>query len=126
MKTCSFLALVFGVIFLGCSKNDSAATGPDMTLRAPTDLKAVRVGLTAVRLTWTDNTQVKEGCAIERQLGQGSFAQQLFTADGVTTAIDSTGLKTGNSYSYRVRAVRYSDRGDYSNVVSIQLGLPYP
>jgi hypothetical protein len=126
MKIGIYLTLAFGLVFWGCSKGDSAATGPDMTLRAPTDLKVTQVGVTAVRLTWTDNNESEEGFAIERQRGQGSFVQQLFTAPNVTTAIDSVGLTASSTYNYRVRAMRYSDRGDYSSVASIQLALPYP
>jgi len=126
MKTISFLLLVSLALFVGCSKDDSTATGPDLTLVAPTDLKAVRVGRTAVRLTWTDNNQSEESWAIERQAGGGGFIQQLFAAKNVATAIDSVNLITGFTYTYRVRAIRYSERGEYSSRVSVALSLPYP
>jgi hypothetical protein len=120
------LLVVILLLFIGCSKDDSSATGPDQTLVAPTDLKAVRVGRTAVRLTWTDNNQSEESWAIERQAGGGGFIQQLFTARNVATAIDSVGLITGFTYTYRVRAIRYSERGEYSSRASVAISLPYP
>lgn len=126
MKTIAILLLIILTLFVGCSKDDSTATGPDLTLVAPADLKAVRVGLTAVRLTWTDNNESEESWAIERQAGGGGFIQQLFTARNVVTAIDSVNLITGFTYTYRVRAIRYSERGEYSSRASVALSLPYP
>ena len=126
MKTLSLLLFIALVLFAGCSKDDSTATGPDQTLIAPTDLNAVRVGRTAVRLTWTDNNEFEESWAIERQAGGGGFIQQLFTARNVATAIDSVGLITGFTYTYRVRAIRYSERGEYSSRASVAISLPYP
>ncbi len=126
MKTILLLLLVSLAFFLGCSKDDSSAIGPDQALRTPADLKAVRVGRTAVRLTWTDNNESEESYAIERQAGQGGFIQQLFVAKNVATAIDSVNLITGFTYNYRVRAIRYSERGEYSSLASVALSLPYP
>lgn len=120
------LLLIFLLLFSACSKDDEVVTGPDTTLRAPTDLKAARIGLTSVRLTWTDNTETEEGFIIERQAGQGLYAQQLFATKDAETAIDSLGLVTGTSYSYRIRAMRYSDRGEYSSVATVTLSVPYP
>lgn len=126
MKTTVLLLFVVFALFSGCSKDDSAATGPELTLVAPTNLNAVRVGLTAVRLTWTDNNEAEESFAIERQAGGGGFVQQLFSAKNVATAIDSVNLTTGITYTYRVRAMRYGERGDYSALASVALSLPYP
>lgn len=109
-----------------CSKDDSTNAEPDQTLRAPSVLKLTRVGRTAVRLNWVDNSETEEGYAVERKGGQGPFDQQLFAARNATTAIDSVGLMPDSTYSYRVRAIRYSERGDYSEVVSIRLTMPYP
>ena len=126
MKTILLLLLVSLAGFTACSNDDSTATGPDQALKAPADLKAVRVGRTAVRLTWTDSNESEESFAIERQAGGGGFIQQLFTAKNVATAIDSVDLITGFTYNYRVRAIRYSERGEYSSLASVALSLPYP
>ena len=126
MKTITALAISVLIVLLGCTKDESSIMGPDQTLRAPSGLKTVRAGRTAVRLSWTDNTETEDGFAIERRLEQGSFAQVLFATPNATTAIDSSGLQPDASYSYRVRAIRYSERGDYSEVVTIRFSLPYP
>jgi hypothetical protein len=122
----TFLLLILLALFYGCSKEEDAVTGPDTTLKAPTDLKAARIGLTVVRLTWTDNTETEEGFIIERKAGEGLYAQQLFATRDAETAIDSVGLMTGTTYSYRIRAIRYSDRGEYSSAVTVTLSVPYP
>jgi len=126
MKTIVILLLALLALATGCSKEDSATTGPDLTLAAPTNLQAVRVGLKAVRLTWTDNNEFEESFAIERQAGGGGFVQQLFSAKNVATAIDSVSLTTGITFTYRVRAIRYSERGEYSSLATVALSLPYP
>jgi len=126
MKTTIILLLASLTFFTACSKDDASTTGPDLKLVAPADLKAVRVGLKAVRLTWTDNNESEESFAIERQAGGGGFIQSLFAARNVVTAIDSVNLTTGITYTYRVRAIRYSERGEYSSPASVALSLPYP
>ena len=126
MKINALLLIALFALFTGCSKDDASATGPDLTLVAPTDLSAVRVGLKAVRLTWTDNNQAEESYAIERQAGGGAFIQSLFAARDVATAIDSVNLTTGTTYTYRVRAIRYSERGEYSSPAAVTLSVPYP
>jgi hypothetical protein len=126
MKTLARFSISVLIVLLGCKKDETSVTGPDQALRAPTGLKAVRAARTAVRLSWTDNTETEDGFAIERSIGAGSFSQVLFAIPNATTAIDSSGLLTDASYSYRVRALRYSERGDYSEVVTIRLSLPYP
>jgi GMP synthase (glutamine-hydrolysing) len=62
----------------------------------------------------------------ERQDGQGGFASHLFTARDVAVAVDSVGLRPDSTYSYRVQAIRYSDRGQFSNVVRLTLTMPFP
>jgi hypothetical protein len=111
---------------LGCSKDDSTSASVDQTLRAPTSITATRTGLTAVRINWSDNNETEEGYIVERQTGQGQFVKQVFTTQNVATAVDSLGLAVNLTYAYRVRAIRYSERGDYSPVATITLTLPYP
>jgi hypothetical protein len=126
MRTSAFLVAVFLMTLLGCTQDNSANVTVDLTLRAPTSITTNRTGLTAVRINWTDNNDVEEGYVVERQTGQGQFVQQVFTTKDVATAIDSLGLAVNETYSYRVRAIRYSERGEYSPVATIKLTLPYP
>lgn len=126
MKTSILTGFMLLVLCAGCSKDDSTSATVDQTLRAPTTITATRSGLTAVRINWTDDNETEEGYLIERQTGQGQFVQQLFTTRDVAIAVDSVGLLVNGTYAYRVRAIRYSERGDYSPVANIKLTLPYP
>ena len=126
MRTTTSATLVLLMTFLGCTQDDSTSVTVDETLHAPTGVTASRVGLTAVRIMWLDNNETEEGYIVERQTGQGQFIQQLFTTQDVGTAVDSSGLSVNGTYAYRVRAIRYSARGDYSPVATITLSLPYP
>lgn len=114
------------LIAAGCSKDGSTSPEPDLVLHAPTELTTNRVGKTVVRLAWKDNSEAEEGFVVERRNGQGLFTPRLFTARDISTAIDSVGLMPDSTYSYRVHAIRYSERGDFSNVVSIRLTMPFP
>lgn len=123
-----FINIIFAATFffvIGCSE-DSTAPEIDKTLSAPSELKVTRIGRTAVRLEWKDNTAAEEGFVVERKQDQQDYTQRLFTSKDGTTAVDSTGLITDITYSYRVHAIRYLERGEYSNVVSIKLALPFP
>jgi fibronectin type 3 domain-containing protein len=76
-------------------------------LAAPTNLTAVPLSSTVIKLTWTDNTPYEDGYKIERQ---GSWSEVGDVGAGITEYLD-TGLSGGTSYTYRVRA--YAD-GTYS------------
>ncbi|MBI3586599.1 MAG: fibronectin type III domain-containing protein [Ignavibacteriales bacterium] len=123
-----FINIILAVTFffvVGCSED---STGPevDKTLNAPSELKVTRIGKTAVRLLWKDNTAAEEGFVVERKQAQQDYTPYLFTTKNSTTAVDSVGLIADSTYSYRVQAIRYLERGEYSNVVSIKLALPFP
>ena len=124
LPTLCFVPLLLASV--GCG-NDGATDSPiDLTLKAPTELTVDRIGRTAVRLSWKDPAEREESFSIERKMNKGLFVARIFTTQNVTTAIDSVGLLADSTYSYRVHAIRYSERGEYSNVVSIRLTLPYP
>jgi alpha-tubulin suppressor-like RCC1 family protein len=87
---------------------------------APSGLGATAASLGQINLAWTaatDNVGVT-GYLIERCQGAGcaSFAQVATTA---ATALADTGLASGTSYSYRVRATDAAGNlGAFSNVAS--------
>lgn len=123
-----FISVVFVAMFLiaiGCSEN-STEPEIDKTLNAPSELNVTRIGKTAVRLDWKDNTAAEEGFVIERKQAQQDYTPHIFTTKDGTTAVDSVGLVADSTYSYRVQVIRYLERGEYSNVVSIKLSLPFP
>lgn len=93
-------------------------------LRAPTNLKAVRVG-NAIRLTWTDNSQGELGYKIERRVsapsGSFPFAEIFRGATPNQTTFTDANVLPNATYTYRVRAYASGQNGSYSNEASITL-----
>jgi chitodextrinase len=109
---------------LGPYSNVATATTPTLDTQppaAPSNLTATAAGSTGMTLGWTaatDNVAVT-GYLVERCLGAGcsTFAQVGTTA---TTAFSDSGLTSGTSYSYRVRANDAAGNlSPYSNVASV-------
>ncbi len=99
----------------------TTTTAPDTTPpTVPSGLVATASGSSGIDLTWTasiDNVAVA-GYRVERcqSVGCGSFAQ-IGTPTGTT--FSNTGLLSGTSYSYRVRATDAAGNlSAYSNIAS--------
>jgi fibronectin type 3 domain-containing protein len=103
--------------------NVSSATTPDTQApTAPTTLTATAAGGTQINLSWTastDNVGVT-GYLIERCSGTGcSTFGQIAAPAGTGTTFSDTGVTSGTSYSYRVRATdAAANLSAYSNVSS--------
>lgn len=87
----------------------------------PSDLTAVVISGTKVKVLWQDNAEGETGFKLERQVGGGAWTQLATVGANVTSYTDD-GLTTGTIYAYRLRAydtvlamVFYSG---YSNVAS--------
>jgi chitodextrinase len=109
----------------GYSNTASAttSTAPDtQPPTTPSGLTATAAGTTQINLSWTgstDNVGVT-GYHIERCQGAGcsNFAEIAATS-GTGTTFSNTGLTTGTSYSYRVRAQdAVPNLSGYSNTAS--------
>lgn len=88
----------------------------------PTNLKAVALAPTQVKLTWNDNSSNETGFLVERKTATGAWVQIATTKANVRTFTDKT-AKAGKSYAYRVRAVNKAGKSAYSNVVNIKTPL---
>lgn len=83
---------------------------------APSELQATPISNNEIELTWQDQSTTEERFEIER--GQsGSFARIGSVGQGITSFRDS-GLSSGSSYDYRVRAVNDSGASAYTAPVS--------
>ena len=112
---------------LSAFSNTSSATtqGPPST---PGNLTATAAGTTQINLSWAASTSsiglanyLIEQCAGS---GCGNFAQIASVAATVTT-YSSTGLTSGASYSYRVRAIDTANNtSNYSNTASATTQTP--
>jgi serine protease len=104
----------------GYSNEASATTdATPQAPAAPSNLSATAAGQTQINLAWTDNSTNEEGFKIERCAGAGcsDFAQIAAVGANVTT-YNNTGLTSGASYSYRVRANNGGGDSEYSNTAS--------
>lgn len=77
---------------------------------APSNLSASLINGTNVRLQWTDNSSDESNFNIERATGAGSDAFAVIkSVDANVTQFTDTFTQPNTTYTYRVRAVRYSD-----------------
>ena len=114
---------------LSAYSNTSSATTAPPTFTAPTNLVATPVGSTQINLSWTAATEA--GGTISQYLvescqgsGCSNFAQ---IGTSTSTAFSNTGLLTGTTYSYRVRATdAVNNLGPYSNVAGATTTVVQP
>jgi alpha-tubulin suppressor-like RCC1 family protein len=91
---------------------------PVFTINAPSNLSATAVSFSQIDLSWTDNSNNEDGFSIERSL-DGITYTQLTTISTGTASYSDSGLDTGITYYYRVRAfMTTGDYSSYSNEVS--------
>ena len=106
-----------------------SATATSGTIRivpppaAPTNLRATLQAGPAVLLNWTDNSNNETGFVIERAVGGGTFTVLGTVGNNVRSYTDTT-VVLGNTYSYRVKAIRNLLSSAYSNTATISVTVP--
>ena len=78
---------------------------------APTGLMARAISSSSAILRWVDASGNETGFLVERKTGVGGTYQQIASLGANATTCTDTGLTTGESYIYRVRAT-FSGVGD--------------
>ena len=89
---------------------------------APTNLVATLQNGSQVQLTWRDNATNETGFVVERATNGGAFVQ--ITAPGPrnnrgNVTYSDTTVAAGNTYAYRVKAVRGAVSSAFSNTASV-------
>lgn len=84
---------------------------------APTNLAAVALSSTQIKLTWTDNSSDEGGFAIERSLDGKTWTRIAVVAANIKT-YTATGLTPSTSYYFRVQAFNGTLYSAYSSIVS--------
>ena len=80
----------------------------DGKLAAPASFKAARAGYSSIKLTWKSVTGA-DGYSIEKYDSSTKKYKPAYTIKDCKTASKTiTGLKTGTSYAYRIRAFHYN------------------
>jgi beta propeller repeat protein len=91
---------------------------------APSDLVATSASATSIALTWSDNADNETGYKIERRKSTVATWTVIKTTLANVTSFTNTGLTTGRSYVYRVRAYRSTAYSGYSNEATATAGTP--
>ncbi|GAA4410856.1 hypothetical protein GCM10023187_35970 [Nibrella viscosa] len=86
-------------------------------LTQPTNLAAVALTSTSIRLTWTDNTTNETGFEIEQSTDGRTFTKVADAAVNATS-FTVTNLNPVTAYSFRVRAKFATGNSSYSNTAS--------
>ena len=93
---------------------------------APSGLLASAASTTQIHLVWTDNSTIETGFTVERAPGgTTSFAVIAASLPPNTTSYDDSGLTSGQSYAYRVKAFNAAGPSSYSNT-STATATPQP
>lgn len=81
---------------------------------SPYGLSAVSISTSSAELTWFDASDNEDGFSIEQRSGTGSFAQ-VATIGANTKSHIVSGLATGATYTFRVRAYNSLGNSEYTN-----------
>jgi hypothetical protein len=82
---------------------------------APSNLVATVASATQISLSWTDNSNNEDGFRIERKTEPSGTWSEIATVSANVTTYQNSGLTTGTTYCYRVRAYNSYGNSSYSN-----------
>ena len=107
--------------------NTASATTTVTLPAAPSALSATAASSTQINLAWTDNSNNESGFRIERCQGAGcSTFTEIATVGTNVVSYQNTGLTTGTTYQYRVRAYNTAGNSGYSNTASATTTVTLP
>ncbi|MCG2759925.1 MAG: fibronectin type III domain-containing protein, partial [Candidatus Delongbacteria bacterium] len=87
--------------------------------QAPTGLTAAVASETSIKLDWTDNSAYEQGFKIDRKIGAaGSWVTDYATVGASVKTYTNTGLTTGTTYYYKVRAYYSTYYSSYTSEVN--------
>lgn len=90
----------------------------DISVNAPSNLKAVPHNTTSIALTWQDNSYNETGFVILRKSEDIPYYAEVATTDANSTMFLDIGLASGKTYTYKVKAVK----GEISSAYSSEAG----
>ena len=89
-----------------------------LSISAPTVLTGVG-GVSSVTLSWTDNSNNETGFTIEYKTSSSAVFTEQKLAPANATSFAITGLTTGTTYVFRVRAFSGTSYSDYTNEFAV-------
>ena len=114
----SAYTVYFYKVRAGHATGVSAFSNEVSTLIAPSNLQAKSTSVTAVDLSWNDNSALEEGFRIERALVNGEFEVIGAVLTNITSYRDET-VNPATTYKYRVIAYAGGVSSPYSAEVNI-------
>lgn len=96
----------------------SAVVSAKPTLSKPTGLKAARSGYSSIKLTWNKVSGAKGYKIYRYHASKEKYVLIKTIESGSTLSYKNTGLATGTTYKYKIKAYRGSSDSEYSAVVS--------
>jgi hypothetical protein len=103
----------------GYSEYSNVACATTLSLpAAPSDLSAVAISSSQIDLTWTDNASDEDGFELERSPDGSTDWKLVTTLEADNTSYSDTGLSSGTTYHYRVRAFNAVGSSSYCDTTS--------
>jgi hypothetical protein len=93
-------------------------TAPSGTPAAPSSLTATAVSTSQINLSWSDNSSLETNHQVERSTNGGTSWSALVTLGANVESYSNTGLTTGTTYHYRVRATNANGNSGFSNIAN--------
>lgn len=95
-----------------------------ISVNAPTNLTAKPLSTTAITLKWQDNSDNETGFVIARKSPGSPYYVNIARTDADSTIVIDSGLTKGETYSYRVKAIKGAVSSAYSNEASAKTKDP--
>ena len=91
---------------------------------APTNLSIETISETQINLSWQDNSINETGFKIERKTGSDGTYNEIDSTNIDTTSYNDTGLNSGTTYYYKIRAYNNAGNSSYSSAVNATTNSP--
>jgi Zn-dependent metalloprotease/transcriptional regulator CtsR len=103
--------------------SNTATATPLPAPAAPTNLVATPISSSRIDLAWTDNATNEQGFKVERATGGGGFTL-VAVLSANANSYSSTGLVTGTTYTFRVKAYDGPNESEPSNLAAATTPAP--
>ncbi len=100
------------------------ATSITSTPALPTSVTAIATSPTQITLSWVDNATIETGYGVERSTTSGTGFVLVTTAAINATGFVDTGLTTGTTYYYRIRALNGGLPSAYTTQIGTAIVVP--
>ena len=121
MKKVRFLVLALCAALVVCMTGSIMAfAGAEASLKAPSSVKALSSGTTAVKVSWS-KVSGAEKYQVYRYYSSSKSWKRVRTTENASASF--TGLAKSTTYKFKVRAVSGDKKSDYSATVSSKTGV---